>query len=263
MKNVFLITLLFITSISFSQKDTIYKNVFFHNDTMKKYSKASYSSTIKEVIKNEFAKEYKTNEGYIKFNNSSITFTIIITAEGKVEIYEVDKESVFITNLLEKTFNKLPQIKPYVNNNGYIENYIATMTFKLYSEYVMVEKSNEPKEKTKINIIEKIPSFKNCKVKEDNELMKKCFMEKMNNHIKKHFAYPTLARENNIQGRIQIFFIIEKDGTIEDITVFDGHPLLHKSGLDIIQKMPTLNPGEQNGKKIRVSYLQPILYKIF
>jgi hypothetical protein len=259
MKNLFSITLLFITSISFSQKDTIYKNIFFHNDTMKKYSKADYSTTIKEVVKNEFAKEYKTDEGYIKFNNSSITFTIIITTDGKIELYEVNKNSIFITNLLEKSFIKLPLTKPYVNDNGYLERYILTMTFKLDSEYVMPDKS---KKNIKIDAIEKIPYFKNCKVKEDNELMKNCFLEKMNNHIKKHFNYPPLARENNIQGRIQIFFIIEKDGTIEDITVFDGHPILQKSGLDIIQKMPTLNPGEQNGKNVRVSYIQPLSFKM-
>ena len=45
------------------------------------------------------------------------------------------------------------------------------MVFKLDSEYVMIEKSNKPNENTKIDVIEKIPSFKNCKVKEDNELM--------------------------------------------------------------------------------------------
>ncbi len=59
--------------------------------------------------------------------------------------------------------------------------------------------------------------------------------------------YPPLAKMARIQGTVRLEAIISKDGTIQDLKVLSGHPLLVKSALDAVKQwryQPTLLNGE-------------------
>jgi protein TonB len=59
--------------------------------------------------------------------------------------------------------------------------------------------------------------------------------------------YPPLAKMARIQGTVRLEAIISKDGTIQDLKVLNGHPLLVKSALEAVQRwryQPTLLNGE-------------------
>lgn len=59
--------------------------------------------------------------------------------------------------------------------------------------------------------------------------------------------YPPLAKMARIQGTVRLEAIISKDGTIQDLRVLSGHPLLVKSALEAVQRwryQPTLLNGE-------------------
>jgi protein TonB len=59
--------------------------------------------------------------------------------------------------------------------------------------------------------------------------------------------YPPLAKMARIQGTVKLEAIISKDGTIQDLKVLSGHPLLVKSAIDAVQRwryQPTLLNGE-------------------
>ncbi len=59
--------------------------------------------------------------------------------------------------------------------------------------------------------------------------------------------YPPLAKMARIQGVVRLEAIISKDGTIQDLKVLQGHPLLVKAALDAVQRwryQPTLLNGE-------------------
>jgi protein TonB len=59
--------------------------------------------------------------------------------------------------------------------------------------------------------------------------------------------YPPLAKMARIQGTVKLEAIISKDGTIQDLKVLSGHPLLVKSALEAVQRwryQPTLLNGE-------------------
>jgi periplasmic protein TonB len=49
-------------------------------------------------------------------------------------------------------------------------------------------------------------------------------------------AYPPLARQARIQGTVELRAIISKAGTIENLVVVSGHPLLVKSALDAVRQ---------------------------
>ena len=59
--------------------------------------------------------------------------------------------------------------------------------------------------------------------------------------------YPPLARQTRISGTVRLHAIIGKDGTVQQLTVESGHPLLVQSALDAVKQwryQPTLLNGE-------------------
>jgi TonB family protein len=59
--------------------------------------------------------------------------------------------------------------------------------------------------------------------------------------------YPEEAKEAGIRGRVRLNVVIGMDGTIQDLSVLSGHPLLAKAALDAVSKWryrPTLLNGE-------------------
>jgi protein TonB len=59
--------------------------------------------------------------------------------------------------------------------------------------------------------------------------------------------YPPLARQTRISGTVRLHAIISKDGSIQQLEVMSGHPLLQQAALDAVRQwryQPTLLNGE-------------------
>lgn len=81
--------------------------------------------------------------------------------------------------------------------------------------------------------------------------------------IAKNVKYPQIAAENNIQGKVFMNFVIEKDGSITDVKVLRGvDPALDKEAIRVIKSMPKWKPGKQRGKPVRVSFNLPITFTL-
>jgi protein TonB len=60
-------------------------------------------------------------------------------------------------------------------------------------------------------------------------------------------AYPALARTARISGVVHLIGMIAKDGTIRDLQLVDGHPLLARAAMEAVEQWiykPTLLNGE-------------------
>jgi protein TonB len=60
-------------------------------------------------------------------------------------------------------------------------------------------------------------------------------------------VYPPLARQTRINGTVRLHAIISKDGSIQQLEVISGHPLLQQAALDAVRQwryQPTLLNGE-------------------
>lgn len=73
-----------------------------------------------------------------------------------------------------------------------------------------------PDEEIPFAVIEDVPVFPGCKGVAKNKRLE-CFMEQMAKHIKKNQQYPERAMEDNIQGRVAVLFVIDKDGSITNV----------------------------------------------
>ena len=78
-----------------------------------------------------------------------------------------------------------------------------------------------------------------------------------------NLRYPAIARENNIQGRVFLSFVVEKDGSLSDIKVARGiGGGCDEEAVRVIAISPKWNPGMQNGKAVRVSYTVPVFFQL-
>ena len=73
-----------------------------------------------------------------------------------------------------------------------------------------------------------------------------------------------LANELKLSGfqRITSAFTIDKNGDIINIRVRAPHPQLEDEAIRVINLLPKMEPGRQNGKTVSVSYLLPIIFKV-
>ena len=73
-----------------------------------------------------------------------------------------------------------------------------------------------------------------------------------------------LANELKLSGfqRITSAFTFDENGDIINIRVRATHPQLEEEAIRVINLIPKMEPGRQNGKAISVSYLLPIIFKV-
>jgi protein TonB len=64
-------------------------------------------------------------------------------------------------------------------------------------------------------------------------------------------VYPEVARAARIQGTVIVEAVISKEGTVSDLRVISGHPLLTQAALDAI-KTWKYKPIELNGQPTAV-----------
>jgi len=64
-------------------------------------------------------------------------------------------------------------------------------------------------------------------------------------------VYPPLARNARVQGQVVLTAIISKDGTIQDVRVLGGHPLLVQAALDAVRQW-RYKPYLLNGEPVEV-----------
>ena len=81
--------------------------------------------------------------------------------------------------------------------------------------------------------------------------------------ISKNIQYPKEAEDANLQGRVIVSFVVEKDGSVSNAKVVRPiDPLLDAEALRVVNSMPKWIPGKQNGEAFRVKYTIPVTFRI-
>lgn len=82
------------------------------------------------------------------------------------------------------------------------------------------------------------------------------------NWVNKRTRYPEEAISNKIRGTVFLTFIVEKDGTVTNVTVIKGvHPLLDDEAVKAIASSPKWSPGLQRGQPVRVRFQIPLTFQ--
>ncbi len=76
--------------------------------------------------------------------------------------------------------------------------------------------------------------------------------------------YPEIAKENGIQGRVFIQFVIDKSGRVTRVQIAKGvDPYLDAEAKRVVAMLPNWSPGKQRGKAVPVTFVVPINFKLY
>jgi TonB family protein len=85
----------------------------------------------------------------------------------------------------------------------------------------------------------------------------------LNEFIRKTIHYPVMAKEAGIEGTVYIQFTIDKQGRVVNPKILRGvSPELDKEAIRMVGKMPQWKPAELYGKKVAMTYTQPIKFAL-
>lgn len=81
--------------------------------------------------------------------------------------------------------------------------------------------------------------------------------------LSQNMRYPKEAQDKNIEGRVSIQFIIEKDGSIDEVkTLRSPSEILSAEAERVVKAMPKWKPAMHKGKPVRMRYVLPVLFKL-
>lgn len=79
----------------------------------------------------------------------------------------------------------------------------------------------------------------------------------------KNMTYPSDAQKKKIQGMVVCQFVVERDGTIENVKIVRSvAPSLDKEAMRVVKSMPKWIPGTKHGRTVRVKYTIPITFRL-
>lgn len=193
------------------------------------------------------------------------------TLAAVLQISEMIEEDIPMTTINIPPPPPLPQITEAITvivNTEDIEETVVKSTEIGFDDVIepAVEVSDVVVEEVEEDIvvpfavIERVPTFPGCKG--NNDQLKACFQEKMQEHLKKHFRYPEVASELGIYGKVFVLFQIDKNGLVTKIKTRGPDQILEKEAERIISLLPKMEPGKQRNKPVSVPYSIPINFKL-
>jgi periplasmic protein TonB len=82
-------------------------------------------------------------------------------------------------------------------------------------------------------------------------------------YIAEHTIYPSIALENNIQGRVIVKFCVTAKGAVSQVSILRGvSPELNDEAIRVVKSFPKFIPGKQSGIPVPVWYVVPITFSL-
>lgn len=117
----------------------------------------------------------------------------------------------------------------------------------------------ESDEVLNFELVESVPVFPGCEGAKNNTERKACFQQQIMAFVSRNFTYPEAALQLNIQGRVYVQFVVEKDGSVSNIQILRGvDPILDREAIRVIEALPKIQPAKQRGQPVRMSFVMPI-----
>ena len=81
--------------------------------------------------------------------------------------------------------------------------------------------------------------------------------------LQEHIKYPQICVEQNVQGRVQVAFVVNRDGSIVDVKVTRSPDSnLSKEAERVVKMMPKWKPAKQGNKTVRSRFNLPVNFRL-
>ena len=78
-----------------------------------------------------------------------------------------------------------------------------------------------------------------------------------------NLAYPEVAKENGVQGRVILQFTILRDGSLGNVKLLRGtDSALDREALRVVSQSPKWEPGRQRDRAVNVTYTFPVIFRL-
>lgn len=89
------------------------------------------------------------------------------------------------------------------------------------------------------------PVWPGCENAED---VKKCFNQKLSQHVRENYEYPQNDAGEYIRGKVTISFDINENGEVVVNSIEGSEPQVNQAAKEMILKIPKMEPGTLNGE---------------
>lgn len=144
----------------------------------------------------------------------------------------------------------------------------SDMTFEEYQMIIKIGKKskfsfNGESTNVPFSVIEQVPIFPGCENFSNNEAQKACMSQKIREFVNTNFD-TGLAKKLGLSGtnRIQVLFKIDETGKVVEVKARAPHPELQKEAIRVVEMLPNMAPGKQDGKAVSVLYSLPIIFQV-
>jgi len=179
---------------------------------------------------------------------------------GEIVPYEeyTQKEKDFYEKFKNMS-NPIFDFSIVIDSNGERIRFIKT-TAKSDSyreERVYIEGEDVP-----FAVIDEVPIFPGCEGTKDE--LRTCLQEKITAQVNSNFNTDLAKNLGLTSGlkRIFVMFKIDKGGNITDVKSRAPHQKLADEAIRVINLLPKMVPGKQNGDVVSVKYSLPIAFKV-
>lgn len=87
--------------------------------------------------------------------------------------------------------------------------------------------------------------------------------EALRKYIAGSIKYPEEAKNQGIQGRVFVSFVVSKEGDVKDVKIArSASKYLEAEAMRVVSAMPKWTPGKQKGEAVNVSFVVPINFVI-
>ncbi len=200
-----------------------------------------------------------------------INFSLAVSNDGTVDlinsfISSSDKEIDIVNKEILQNLGTFIVQKDNAGNS--LSEFISTKT------YFSIDRSSKPNklislpyngdytaENISFSVVDEVPIYPGCKNQPKDQLIR-CFNKKVLDHVIQNFRYPKKAQRKSISGRVNVMFLIDKEGSITNIRTFGADKILMSEARRIISRLPRMTPGKQKGKLVRVPFALPITFRL-
>ncbi|MFN5463094.1 MAG: energy transducer TonB, partial [Bacteroidota bacterium] len=88
-------------------------------------------------------------------------------------------------------------------------------------------------------------------------------MSAWNKYLSDNLKYPTQARRMGVEGTVIVVFVVNTDGSIQDVEVLRGiGGGCDEEAVKVVKNAPKWDPGKQRGRAVRTRMRLPIRFKL-
>lgn len=83
-------------------------------------------------------------------------------------------------------------------------------------------------------------------------------------YIAEHLRYPSMAKEQGIQGKVLLQFVVKKDGSVGEVKVVRSlSPDCDNEAMRVVRSLPKFKPWKNfEGEFVDIWYTLPVVFKL-